>query len=457
VNCLKKAIFGACIVSSLGFGVSMNFNGNVRTEASLYNKLNLGLGGSDNSKTFVTSRILVQPNLIIDDHFSVKSQWNMLASPNFTPNASQALGQGQGGFVFGDPNTQGLILNRVWLEWVSDVGILRAGRMPVSWGYGVLYDAGNQIWDDFQSTFDRLEYRLHLGNIAGGLAYSKGRKLSTLGNDNDQEFYTIYVQYNNDESETELGLLYEKQARSTNQTDAWTRTNHPYAMPGVAGAPSTSSHIGYPQSNHVLDFYLKKSSGSFSFGGEASWITGTAFDYQGDGRTDELSAYAVLLNLSYEFSVVKSFLDFTYVSGDSDLKNDSMTGFVLFHRNRRPGIILGRELLGPYYGSAISQGSLVYYGNPDVFSGVIYLRPGIRFEWSPSWSSGLEVIYAQKAAKAAGEEANLGIEIDAGVEHVVYKNFDIGATLGYLIPGKGLQVADPQGVFAFRAMASLKF
>src|SRR5688572_16702587 len=102
---MKKAIFLAVFTGycSALFAVSMNFTGNFRGEGSYFNKPDLGLASGPN-KAFVAARALVNPNLVIDDHFSLKSQWLMLSSPGFT-SAAQALGNGQGSYIFGDANS----------------------------------------------------------------------------------------------------------------------------------------------------------------------------------------------------------------------------------------------------------------------------------------------------------------------------------------------------------------
>ncbi len=441
----------------------MNFGGNYRTKAAYYSGLGL-TSSAESAKSFIESRVLLEPNLVVDDHFSVRSQWSLLQSPNFTPNSNLNASHGQGGYIFGDPNATFLQLSRAWLEWTSDYGVFRAGRMPVDWGYGLLWDSGRGVWDNFQTTLDRLEYRLHLGNIVGALAYSKGRKLSTLGNQNDQEFYTVYLNYQNPETEIEGGILYEKQVRARAQGGDYLSTTgtapspNPNKLPANHGNPYfLSNKMPYPQSNNILDVYLKQTFGYFSIGGEVGWLSGDAFDYNGDGKQDNLNAFGLMVNTAFDYHSFKAFLEFLYASGDNNLNGDHLNGFVLLHRNRSVGLILGQELLGPYYSSHVGFGNPTIYGNNDVFSGVYFFRPGVRFDWSPTWSSGLEVIIASKAAAAAGEEKSLGVEIDLGTEYGVYKNFDLGLNLGYLFSGKGLRVADPKGVFALRTTAALRF
>lgn len=418
---------------------------------------NLGLGVVPGTRNVISSRALLTPNLVIDDHFSVKSQWSLLTSPNFTPNATTALGVGQGAYVLGDPRTTALLLNRAWLEWTSDIGVLRLGRMPVAWGFGLVYDAGNNVWDDFQTTFDRLEYRLHLGYVVGGIAYSKGRKLSTLDNQNDQQFYVAFLQYNNPEIEVEGGVLLEKQERAAvQQSDLMTGSANPYTVPAGGTAPPLSNRVAWPLNNHFIDVYLKKTSGKLSFGAEVGWFGGTATDYGANGA-DEMNALAGLANISLNLAKAKGFLEVMYVGGDADLTDNSLTGFTPLNRNRRPGLILGRELLGPYHSGGSNLGSPVYYGNNGTFSGLLSVRPGFRMEWSTDVSSSVELIYAQKMV-TAGDAMDLGVEVDVGTEYKVYKNFTAGATVGYLFPGAGLQTAgNGSGVFAVRGTAVVSF
>ncbi len=427
----------------------MNFTGSFRAEGNLLDRPTLLSNGV--SKKYLSGRALLAPNLVIDDHFSVKSQWSLLTSPTFTPNATTGLGTGQGGYIFGDNATNGLVLNRVWLEWTSDFGVFRLGRMPVAWGYGLLWDAGNRVWDDYQTTQDRLEYRLHLGNVVGALAYSKMHKVTLLGDANDQEFYTIFLQYNNPELDVEGGILFEKQARSSGQQADLNGTAGPYSP--------TLTNVPHPLSNNVVDVYLKKKISYFTFGGEVGWLTGDATDFNGDGKLDSLNAVGAVLSSTFEYHSLKAFIELLYASGDSNTKGGHLNGFVLLHRNRRPGIIIGRQLLGTALtGETAGQGSMVVYGQPaSTFSGTIYGRPGVRFDWSRNIASGIELIIARKASVGAGEAANLGVELDVGTDYAVYKNFDLGITIGYLFSGAGLNVPNPKGVFGLQMTAALKF
>jgi uncharacterized protein (TIGR04551 family) len=49
-------------------------------------------------------------------------------------------------------------VKRAWVEYVTPVGQLRFGRMPFHWGMGMLYNAGDQVDQDYQTTVDRIMF-----------------------------------------------------------------------------------------------------------------------------------------------------------------------------------------------------------------------------------------------------------------------------------------------------------
>lgn len=455
---IKHIFFGLAVFSTFAFAVSMNFSGNFRTEGVTLSNVGQKLPTSAANKQYFQGRFLLDPNLVIDDHFSIKSQWNLINSRKLTNGASTPLGIANDGWVYGDTDVAVMTLTKGWLEWTSDFGVVRLGRMPITWGYGLLWDAGNGIWDRYSDVRDRLEYRLHLGHVVGAVAYSKFRKESTVDQTSDQDFYTIYLQYDNPEVDVEGGILYEKQSRSESQGTTMTAgAGNPYALPaGYTNPYPLAANSPYPHSNNVLDAYLRKSWGGFTVGGELTWLKGDSFAYKG-GALQEMDAWGAIFNVSYQTHKIKMFTEFLYAGGDNNLSDADLKGFVLLNRNRSPGLILGKELLGPYSGNGSGLGTYMAYSSPDTFSGVYYVRPGFRIDWSPAWASGLEVIHARKAAVLSGEDAVLGTEIDVGTDYNVYKNFDLGGNFGVLFPGKGIQVTDPQTIFGFRMTSSLRF
>jgi uncharacterized protein (TIGR04551 family) len=53
-----------------------------------------------------------------------------------------------------------VVAKRAWAEVLTPLGLLSFGRMPSSWGMGILSHAGNGIDDDFGDSVDRLQFAL---------------------------------------------------------------------------------------------------------------------------------------------------------------------------------------------------------------------------------------------------------------------------------------------------------
>ncbi|NBW99520.1 hypothetical protein EBR03_08115, partial [bacterium] len=225
------------------------------------------------------------------------------------------------------------------------------------------------------------------------------------------------------------------------------------------GTTPLATQTPYPKNNNAVDVYLKKTAGRFTFGGEVTWLSGTAYDLTGGNNQVDLNAFGAMGNITFSYHKIKAFTEVVYAGGDNDINNNTSTAFSLIHLNRaRPGLILGRELLGQYHGNTVSQGNLLVYGNQNSFSGLLYIRPGFRVDWSPAWASGVELIIARKAATQNGENANLGWELDFGTDYNVYKNFDLGLNLGLALPGEGIPSnGERKNIFAVRTTAALKF
>ena len=325
------AALASVLVPNTSTGVSITFSGTLRGDGDFFENEDLGFQGGK-SKEYLSSRMLLSPSILIDDHLAIQSEWNLLTSPLFAPssvvnaNNPNPYGQvayGQGGYLFGDYQAQGFVLARAYLEWTSDFGVLRLGRMPFSWGYGLVYDSGDGIWDNYQTTFDRLEYRLHLGQIVGGLAYSKPMTASFTGGGNDGAYYTGFVLYNSSDSELNAGILYEKQARSgANQGPALLNMN-----PTEIGLGTGVTPVPYPVNANLADIFLRKKAGVFRYGIEGSWLNGSATAYPPSTSDVNLDAVALTGNLELNFESWNIFLEGLFASGDSNLAGGHLNDF----------------------------------------------------------------------------------------------------------------------------------
>ncbi len=128
-------------------------------------------------------RFRIEPAIVISDNLRVRSQIDLLgnlvmgSTAQGNMNFPAATGGGyyvsersgyspisgmsssQDSPVSGVNSLQDAVsVRRAWAEYDTPVGQLKFGRMPDHWGLGMLYNAGDDIDGDYQSTADRIAF-----------------------------------------------------------------------------------------------------------------------------------------------------------------------------------------------------------------------------------------------------------------------------------------------------------
>lgn len=140
----------------------------------------------DKTQAMANMRLRLNPEFHISDNLRILSQVDLLnnvvlgSTPDayaMQPSGSGATGyrpaaNGYNGYaplgVFSTtqgPPTAGINgyrnsieVQRAWAEYLTPVGQLRFGRMPLNWGLGMLVNSGDRIDDDWQSNNDRIMF-----------------------------------------------------------------------------------------------------------------------------------------------------------------------------------------------------------------------------------------------------------------------------------------------------------
>jgi hypothetical protein len=139
------------------------------------------VGCKNGTQSSANIRLRLNPEIHISDNLRVMTQVDLLDNLvlGSTPRG-YANGPGAGGFAvaprdayspigFEDDTTSpprsginslndSVSVKRAWGEYSTPVGEVRFGRMPWSWGLGMVYNSGDGHDDDYQSTIDRLQF-----------------------------------------------------------------------------------------------------------------------------------------------------------------------------------------------------------------------------------------------------------------------------------------------------------
>lgn len=135
-------------------------------------------------------RFRIEPAVIISDNLRVRTQIDLLSNlvmgsttqgnVNFPASSGgyyvsqrsgyvpiSGMSSSQDSPVSGVNSLQDAVsVRRAWAEYDTPVGQLKFGRMPDQWGLGMLYNAGDGVDGDYQSTADRIAFTTGLPSIS---------------------------------------------------------------------------------------------------------------------------------------------------------------------------------------------------------------------------------------------------------------------------------------------------
>ena len=166
----------------------LQLNGYIRVRGDLFDNLDLHrdadpagfflfprpLRDANDRGTLTSSnmRLRLEPTLNVSEQVRVLAQVDMLDNVVFGSTPQGLFARSDGVLFPFDasgqvPPSDGLnadrnsiVVKRAWGEVQTPLGLLSFGRMPSSWGLGILANAGGGIDDDFGDSVDRLQFAL---------------------------------------------------------------------------------------------------------------------------------------------------------------------------------------------------------------------------------------------------------------------------------------------------------
>ncbi|MBI4042849.1 MAG: hypothetical protein HY391_05165 [Deltaproteobacteria bacterium] len=462
------AACGALALTTASFAASITFDGNWRVGYRLFDALDLnqnedfdtdgdGFLEQDN-RSFVLHRLRLNPVINITDDLGVYFQTDILtgryraadsggAAPhnlNFTGGAywgSPAVAQGgdanfarEGqtgarGLFAGDfsqfsnerNGEENFLVRRVWGEWATDYGTLRAGRMPRHFGLGMWWNDGNRVWDYFQDTVDTVNFEASFGNLTFVPFYD-------IINEDDRDDHSrrttnsgVWAIYNWLDHDLEAGLMYYFFHKANNNIAA-----------------------------HIFDGYVDKTFPNLFWNGtlrtavEAVWIFGPqGFAATGPAPTPLSEVDANKFGLAAEADYARGKLDVWgragYASGQPPHAGDADEDreFV-FDRNYNIALIMFEQGVGrlPLGFGELNAGSNEYQ---NTIHNTVYAALGASYDlWKDLWVSlnGVWGYAAERASTDNAQNLNRGFELDGSAGYQWTKNIATSLDAGILFPGE---------------------
>ncbi len=399
-------------------------------------------GGNSNA-VFQSLFLRLRPKAIINDNISIKSEWWVLDPIFGLYGAALPYSGGQNQFYSNQSRGSAITAQRVWGEFVSDVGTFQIGRVPLQWGLGLVWNSGDNLWDRYMSTGDAVRWIAKFGAFTVApsyILYTTGNSIAGGGGVGD---YSVILKYENQEDELEAGVNLLKRVGGDNQD----YTGGAVYSPGIGGPAAMG--LNY----FIYDIFARKRLNQFTLGIEIPIATGS---YSGFGVATEMDwksndSLGLLLKAGY-------------ASGQPGSSSSSSNGVQAFYfnPNYHIGMIMFNYQLSGFAGAQTANNpgtnpsSLKSpYDNPIVNAAYGSLsaqikpsdkwtfRPALIYAIAPNTANGSSPYFYNYWSRskqsftqgATNQGASLGLEADLGLSFQWDEYFTFALDTGLFFPG----------------------
>jgi len=391
------------------------WNGHYRMRGQRFDSLSLSdtNPNAEGDATGATHRLRLQPAFRIHSKLTVFAQFDVLPhtiwGSQSTLNADPTT-NAVDNFMSNIPNSNANFqATRTWAQIDTPLGIAKMGRMPVEWGSGMVYNAGNDPLDEFGDTIDRLQFQAKIGNTALMVAadsYSEG-----FINDSDDSYgISLAGQYS-----TERGNI------------------------GVLGLYRTQQSEESSFGVFTADIAGSLTNGPFEADAEVALHAGSG-DLPGGLDGIDMLAFGVALDARLKLKQMNIGIATGFAQGDSDPTDKSFTAFQ-FNPDHNIGLMMFEEPMPILKAAGEGDDGLgrdlsiarTGYG----ISNALYLKPSLDYHIRPDLSLGTQLIwaFAPSLPEDEGDNSSYGIEIDASVKYTPTPNVNLSGTIGFFSPG----------------------
>lgn len=425
---------------------------------------------SGHTASFETLFLRVRPKVVVNDNVYLKSEW-WLGDPVFGLFGSAYPSTFDRRQYYSNQSRGSVIsAQRFWGEFVSDFGTAQIGRIPLDWGLGLVWNAGDDIWSRYQSTGDgvRLVSKFgaftlapgfvvySTGNAIGGTCVfdvATGRCIPGIGSGGVVD-YSLMLKYENMEEDLEGGVNFVKRLSGAGQDPA----------SGILGPQGAVNGMNY----NVWDIYARKKLGKLNLAAELPVTSGAT------GGVN-YSTVAVAAEVNYQFNETWE-VNFKGGSAPGQSNNtvqnfgDKYKAF-FFNPNYKIGTVLFNYQLANFAGypggntdnnpNAPAQGQLSPWDNP--IANATYITAGGMLR-TDKWRFNTGVLYARAPEVAqtgqyfyntwqrrqvlatGNQDHNLGFEWDLGAGFQWDENTIFRLDGGILFPGSFFKFSNVPGV-----------
>lgn len=369
---------------------------------------------AEGTSNYFDHRLLLRPSWLISEHAAIKAQidlfkaldWGDTADTYVDPVTGETIALANADGVTTDG--AGMQAIRAWGEVNTKFGRFSMGRMPMEWGSGILWNAGNGTDAEFGDSADRIQFATRVGKIFGMAAYDMQYE-GFLNAPDDMEAVSLAIGYR---SETMgAGLL-----------------NHLRMQPDNDYLSYTGSLWGFAELGPVR----AELEGVGVFG-KGNLDTGV--------NDANIMAFGVMANGAYKIDKLEIGAEFGVATGDDDPTDREIHTFS-FDRDHNVGLFLFEETmptLAPTVSNDTNGGRTTDAAlTGDGISNAIYFKPVLKYRFLPEFQAEGSWLVAGQAVDAENgtSHGGYGNEFDLSLRWDPHPHVWAKATFGVFLPGE---------------------
>ena len=451
----RKALFATFLLMAVSGlfllkaeAADLDWTGVYRIEG--YHIVNSEVSGDDREKDYGLHHLVLKPKIVAGDGITIYGRFDLFNSANASYTNSQMgqfFGSGIGAAatstndsdaISGRQKSESLEITQLYITYVQEQGAFIAGRAPLHFGLGLTHNAGNGLFDHWFDSRDLVGYKMMIGNLYFLPMVAKVDE-DDLNRSDDVTDYMIQIQYENPETDLEMGIFYQSRKANDSGNDA--------PMGTAPGEPFGGAAIGRKKLDlQTTNLYAVRDKERMRFGLEASIQGGKTGVQPAAGGNTSVSGFAVATEFEYRPENSKSRYGFKagIASGDDPTTDDKYEGY-LFDKNYDVAFLMFNHPLGQAdflrTGLAGSGAGTVPINSADTetISNAIYFAPYVHYMWKQNWEVRTTLIAGflnQDPILNVEVDKDLGYELDVELSYSPKEGVVWATELGLLFPGK---------------------
>lgn len=411
--------------NQLAQATELQWDGHYRARADVADSLSLSID-NDNAEglsSVIDHRFRLQPTWHLTHQVRIHTQFDLLRGVQWGTEAisptdpatgaplSSMLGNGVQvpSTDDGAVSANNLSVTRVWSEIDVGQGTVAFGRMPLHWGSGMVWNAGNRDLDEFGDTMDRFQYTARVGEVYLTGAY-ESRIENFVGEQDDFHGFVGQVLYQTEQ--------------------AGIGTTHNLRME-TGGEDAFRLYTG--------DVWASAKLGPAEIEGEFAAHLG-----RGDLDTGEnnlsIASFGGNLRVGYGIEGLRLGLMAGFATGDADPDDSNIKTFA-YDPDFNISLLLFEEampILEPTVLNDTNAGrttEAVRMGNQ--VSNALFLQPRVGYQVMDNLTADLYLLTANQAKAPEGfdDQKGYGMEIGANVQYDPLPHVSIQGTTAVFLPG----------------------